>query len=177
LSQELWRKCSLHKKIHYSKGIKAIDVVLAENLDYTGIILHEYGKLNYMWFRKVSKFTVLFWILTKNRVKNERLNHLPSIFYDDYYWECSQMSLKESFLRYLSDKMQKNIESQAKYEGFGWLKHEILHFVRRLLVFLLAGVGARARALFSAIDLAGASFDCCPSKVVSRLINHIMKWW
>jgi len=40
--------------------------------------------------------------------------------------------------------MKKNIHSRAKNEGFGWLKHEILHVVRRLLVFLLPGYGARA---------------------------------
>jgi len=64
------------------------------------------------------------------------------------YLEFSQISLKERFLRDLSDKVQKNIESQAKNEGFDWLKHEILHFVRRLLVFFWRAL-ARARGIFS----------------------------
>jgi len=63
--------------------------------------------------------------------------------------------------------MKKNIESQAKNEGFGWLKHEILYFVHCLFFFWQV---LRARAVLSMGKLAGASFVCCRcSKVVVHL--------
>jgi len=84
-----------------------------------------------------------------------------------------------SFYTYLTHLTQRVAESffffALKIEGFGWLKHDILHFVRRLLVFLQFA-GYCARAVFSAVNLAGTSFKCCRCfKVVSRVqIKQIM---
>jgi len=92
-----WRKCSLHEKIHYSKANKAIDAVLAENLDYD-IIFHKYGKINYILFRKLSKFTVLCLILTKNRVKKWEIEPLT----DFLWWLSIENFLKSHSFHFIS---------------------------------------------------------------------------
>jgi len=51
-------------------------------------------------------------------------------------------------LQDLSDKIKKNIESHAKNEGFGWLKHEILRFAQGSLCFSFGGFW-RAGGIFS----------------------------
>jgi len=52
--------------------------------------------------------------LTKNIGKIEIPNHLPSLLYIEKSSEFSQIFLKERFLRDLSDKIKKYIESCSK---------------------------------------------------------------
>jgi len=65
--------------------------------------------------------------------------------------EFSQILLKERFLRDVSDKIKKDIESHAKNEGSGWLKHEILRFAQGSLCFSFGG-SWRARGISSGMS-------------------------
>jgi len=98
--------------------------------------------------KQVSKFKIL-----KMTSKTEILNHLPSLLYIEKSSEYFQIVLKKRFLRDLSGKIKKNIESQAKNEGFGWLKHEILPSVQGSLCFSfnLVCFGARTHINTGAI--------------------------
>jgi len=59
----------------YSKANKAIE---------EKSILHKHRQINYIRFKNLFKFTVLFSILTiAIASKSERLNHLLSTFYND----------------------------------------------------------------------------------------------
>jgi len=117
---------------------------------------------SYFWFvPPFQNFWISFRFWLKIVSKTEIPNHLPSLLYIEMSWEFSQILLKERFSRDLSDKIKKNIESHAKNEGFGWLKHVILRFAQGSLCFSF-GRFWLARAAFSAAFQRGRNFGALP---------------
>jgi len=98
-------------------------------------------------------------ILTKNRVKKWRTEPLTIDFYHDWA------------LRIFSNFIKRKIfvrSFRSKKRGFWPVETWNSSFCSKIACFSFGGLW-RARAVFSAVDLAGASFECCRcSKVVSH---------